>query len=259
MGRKHVKCVLEYHKEKYGTHIEIRDKTQNVRSDLKGKSDWDWVCYDAKTGNEVAVEVKKITREDLEAKSGAIYNVLHEIRVDLLGKLPGSFSLSASINDDYDFPFKKRPKNKQLFKKALSKAIMATASGLDVGETKDITSQVSKEIPFDIPLTVFFDLYRGVSKNSMLAVESPMVGGSPVPLEKFEQLISHANEQLRVAKNLGKTEKTFLVLIEERLNPTDPSEVAEAFKNIDSASYSAISHVYFIRGEEIAEIPLPTP
>ena len=254
MGRKHVKCVLEYHKEKYGTHIEIRDKTQNVRSDLKGKSDWDWVCYDAKTGNEVAVEVKKITREDLEAKSGAIYNVLHEIRVDLLGKLPGSFSLSASINDDYDFPFKKRPKNKQLFKKALSKAIMATASGLDVGETKDITPQVSKEIPFDIPLTVFFNLYRGVSKNSMLAVESPGVGGSPVPLENFEHLVLKANEQLKKAE----AEETLLVLVEEYLNPTEPSEVAEAFKNINSASYSNIRHVYFIRGKEVAEIPLPT-
>ena len=92
--KRRVQRVLDYHNEKHGTYITIRGKTQDVRPDLKGKSDWDWACYDTETGDEVAVEVKEITREDLEAKSEGIYNVLHKIRVGLLGKLPGS---SASL------------------------------------------------------------------------------------------------------------------------------------------------------------------
>ena len=73
MGREHVRRVLDYHNEKHGTHITIEDKTQDVRPNLKGKSDWDWVCYDK--DEEIAVEVKQITREDLEAKSEAIYKI----------------------------------------------------------------------------------------------------------------------------------------------------------------------------------------
>jgi hypothetical protein len=53
--------------------------------------------------------------------------------------------------------------------------------------------------------------------------------------------------------------ETLLVLVEEGYNPKDPPEIAEAFKNINPESYSEIKHVYFIRGKEVAEIPLPTP
>ncbi len=246
--------ALDYHNKKYGTHITIEGKTQDVRPDLKGKSDWDWVCHDTETGNKVAVEVKEITREGVEAKSEAIYNLLHEIRKSLQNELPGSFSLFVTINSDYDFPFKKQAKNKQLFKKALSKAIMATVLRLDVEQKEDITPQISKEIPFVLPITIFFDLYKINDKNSMLVLER-LVGGSPAKLKKFEQRVSGANKQLKVAN----VEETLLVFVEEGFNPTEPTEVAEAFKNINSASYSEIRHVYFIRGKEVAEIPLPTP
>ena len=65
------------------------------------------MCYDTETNDEVAVEVKEITREYVEAKSEAIYNLLHEVRENLQNNLPGSFSLFVAIDSDYDFPFKK--------------------------------------------------------------------------------------------------------------------------------------------------------
>jgi len=250
--RKRVQRVLDYHNKKYGTHIEIEGKSIVVHPRLKGQLNWDWVCYEAKTGDEIAVEVKQITREDLEAKSGAIYNVLHEIRVDLLGKLPGNFSLFVNIDEDYDFPFRKQPKNKQRFKKAVSELIIKVANKLNIGQKEDITNQIDEKLQFNFPVTVFFDLYKASNNGSTLVIER-LVGGSPVPLENFQQLISHANEQLKVAS----VEETLLVVVEEDLNPTEPSEVAEAFKNINSASYSNIRHVYFIRGGEVGEIPLP--
>ena len=58
--REHVHRVLNYHNQKYGTHITICGKTQDVRPDLKGQSDWDWVCCDKKTSYEVAIEVKRL-------------------------------------------------------------------------------------------------------------------------------------------------------------------------------------------------------
>ncbi len=256
--RKRVQRVLDYHNEKYGTHIGIEGKTQDVCPNLKGKSDWDWVCYDKGTGKEVAVEVKQITREDLEAKSEAIYKLLHEVRVGLLDKLPGSFVLFVNIDEDYDFPFRKQPGSKRRFKKVVSELVIKAANKLNIGQKEDLTSQIDEKLRFNFPVTVFFDLYKVGNDGSMLVIER-LVGGSPVPLENFQQLISHANGQLKVAKNLGKAEETFLVLIEEGLNPTDSLEVTEAFKSVDSASYSEIRHVYFVRGWGVTEIPLPTP
>ncbi len=252
--KRRVKHVLDYHNKKYGTHIDIRGKTQDIYPELKGKSDWDWVCYDTETDDECAVEVKEITKEQVEVKSEGIYKLLHEVREHLQNKLPGSFSLFVAIDSDYDFPFKKQAKNKQLFKKALSKAIMVTAHRLDAEQKEDITSQISEEIPFELPPTIFFDLYRSNDKNSILVIER-LVGISSSKLENFEHLVSHANEQLKKAE----AEETFLVLIEEGYNPTDPPKIEEALKSIDASSYSEIRHVYFIRGEEVAEIPLPIP
>ncbi len=258
--RERMQHVLDYHNKRYGTHITIKGKTQDVHPDLKGKSDWDWVCYDTETGEEAAIEVKQITREDVEAKAQGIYNLLHEVRISLSDELVGGFLLSVNLDDDYDFPFKKQPKNRQVFKDALSKAIREASQRLDVRETKDIKPQISERLPFKLPNIMFFDLSKVNDEDNILVLNT-MIGGfcpigfDKVELEKFEPLISHANGQLKKAN----VKETFLVLIEEGYRPTDPPEIAEAFKNINSASYSKIRHVYFVRGKEVAEIPLPTP
>lgn len=157
------------------------------------------------------------------------------------------------IDNNYDFPFKKQPKNKQAFKDILYEAIVEAAQRLNVGEKTDLQPKINERLPFELPHIMFFDLYKGNNKGNVLLLEL-LIGGSAFILENFEQMVSHANEQLKKAH----VKETFLILIEEGYNPKDPPEITDAFTNINPKSYSEIRHVYFIRGEKIAEISLPT-
>ena len=71
--RKRVQRTLDYHNMKYGTNITIKGKTRDVYPILRGESDWDWVCYDTKTGNEIALEVKRLMDEKLEKRQDIIH------------------------------------------------------------------------------------------------------------------------------------------------------------------------------------------
>ena len=86
--RKRVQRVLDYHNKKYKTHIAIKGRATDVYPYLKDQLNWDWVCYDIETGDEVAVEVKKLTDEKLEVRHNTIGDVLEEIKNDLSNKLP---------------------------------------------------------------------------------------------------------------------------------------------------------------------------
>ena len=78
-------------------------------------------------------------------------------------------------------------------------------------------------------------------------------GFDDTELNEFEGLVSQANTQLQKAN----VQDTFLLLIEVQRGK-EPPVIAEAFKKISPESYSEIRYVYFTRGTEVAEIPLPT-
>ena len=138
--REHVQRVLDYHNDKYGTHITIRGKTQEVRPDLKGKSDWDWVCYDNET-TEVAVEVKKLTEANLEATGHKTWQFLEEIRDNLQGKLPGTYHLFPDIPNGYDLPLRGQQDKTDLLD-LLCTIIYRTATKLQVGEEADLERKI---------------------------------------------------------------------------------------------------------------------
>ena len=174
--------------------------------------------------------------------------------------MPGHFLLSVNI-DDFQFPFRDKPDNRQMFKEIISLAVEKSAQRIEVGVTEDIKPQISDELPFELPNSMFFDLTKLGGEESVLYL-NPMIGSSwsigfdEIELEKFRQLVSHANLQLGVAN----TEETFLILIEEGYRPIDPPEIEEAFIQIEAESYSKIKHVYFVRGQtKPVEIPLPSP
>jgi len=258
--RKRVQRVLDYHNKKYRTHITIKGKSINVFPKLKGQLNWDWVCYDMETCDEIAMEIKRITEQKLEKKAKAIYNLLHEVRLSLLGLLTGEFLLSVNVPDDYSFPLRGQPQKKQILKDVISRAITEASQRLDVGETQDLAPHINERLPFELPNIMFFDFHKLNNEGNGLVL-NPMIGHSwsigfdEIELEKFEHLVSYANKQLEAAH----TDKTILILIEEGYRPIDPPEIAEAFANINAENYSEIRQVYFVRGEEITEIPLPTP
>ncbi|MBE9513268.1 MAG: hypothetical protein IMY77_04375 [Chloroflexi bacterium] len=256
--REHVQRVLDYHNEKYGTHIAIKDKTTEVYPHLEGQLNWDWVCYDTETGDEIAVEVKRITKQILEKKRKEICNLLDEVTSSLSNKLTGTFSLFVDTYKEYNFPFKKQPESRQTFKDILSETIIEVAQRLNVGETEDLKPEISERLLFMLPDIILLELKKLNNQGSVVKLHHGTTGCYSISfdeleLEKFEQLVSHANEQLKQSN----TKETFLVLIEERERPIDPPEIMQAFTNINAESYSEMRHVYFMRGGEVTEIPLP--
>ena len=259
--KKRVQRVLDHHNKEYGTHIAIKGKTTDIYPTLNGQMNWDWVCCDTETSGETALEVKKLTDEKLEVRHNTIGDVLEEIKNDLSNRLPGSFSLGISISpEDYYLPLRGQH-SKQKFKSVICEAIFKTAQTLKLEEERGLTPQIIRQLPFALPKSFFCALCKVSDKGSALYISSGITGSwSPRlnehELKNFEELISHANEQLKQATN---AKQTFLVIIEEGLRLTIPDTVAMALKQINPDSYSYINHIYYVSGEEVVEIPLPTP
>jgi hypothetical protein len=257
--KEHVQRVLDFHNKKYGTCIAIKGKTNDVYPQLRGQPNWDWVCYHVETGEKIAVEIKRLTAPKLEERGNIMWQLLKEVRDSLSDKLPGIFSLSVDIPKDYYLPFNQQ-ENRQEFKSVLSEAIYRTAQKLKLEETEDLKPQITKQLPFLLPDLFLCDLQKVNDEGNMLGLGSGFTGWwhrelDEHELEKFEQLVSHASEQLEKAN----VKETFLVIIDEGHRIACSDTVAEAFKRINHDSYSHINHVYYLSGEEIAEIPLPTP
>ncbi len=251
--------VLDCHNEKYKTHIAIRGRATGVYPCLKGQLNWDWVCYDTETGDEVAVEVKKLTDEKLEVRHNTIGDVLEEIKNDLSNKLPGTFLLGISISPRNSYLPLRGQQNRQKFKDVLCEAIFQTAQRLKLEEEQALTPQIIGQLPFALPDSFFCALRKFSDEGSALYKSSGVAGVWSLQLnedelKKFEELVSHANEQLKKAN----VKETFLVIIDEGLRVTHPSTIPDAFKSISHNSYSHIGHAYCVSGEEVTEIPLPT-
>ena len=259
--RKRVQHVLDCHNEKYKTHIVIRGRAIDVYPCLKGQLNWDWVCCDTETSDEIAVEIKKLTDEKLEVRHNTIGDVLEEIKNDLSNKLPGIFVLSIDISPrNYYLPLWGQ-QNKQKFKDVLCEAIFQTAQTLKLEEERSLTPQIIRQLPFALPESFFCALCKVSDKDSALYISSGVTGLwsrqlKEHELKNFEELVLHAHEQLKQATN---AKQTLLVVICEGLRLANPYTVTDAFKRINHDSYSQINHVYYVSGKKVVEIPYPTP
>ena len=262
--RERVQRVLNYHNKKYKIHIAIKGRATDVYPHLKEQKkqfNWDWVCHDTKTDDEIAVEVKRITDEKLEVSYNTIWDILYEVKNDLLNRLPGTFLLSIDIScKNYYLPIRGQ-QNKQRFKDILCEAIFQTAQKLKLEEDRGLIPQIREKLPFALPDSFSCGLIKVNDEGSMLQLGSS-VGGSWSPrlkkyeLKEFGKMVSHANEQLGQATN---AKRTILVIIEEGLRMAIPETVAVALEQINPDSYSQINHIYYVSGKKVEEIPLPTP
>jgi hypothetical protein len=258
--RKRVQRVLDYHNKKYGTRIKIKDRTTRVYPQLKGQINWDWVCYETETGEEIAaIEVKRLTDSELEGRRSILWQLLEEVRDSLndAKELPGTFVLSVEIPNYYPLPFKRE--NKQEFKNILYEVIRESAQRLKLREEKELITEISRLSSFRLDNVCFFTLTKLYNEGSLIS-QGFGIGGvwssrsfDDSELKEFEQLVSHANIQLKKAN----VKEAFLVIIEEGYRWKNPPAVEEAFKNMDSANYSDINRVYFVSGAKVVEISLP--
>ncbi|MFC1921569.1 hypothetical protein ACFLYQ_07590, partial [Chloroflexota bacterium] len=185
---------------------------------------------------------------------------VEEIKNDLLNTLPGTFILDISSPKIGYIPLGQA--NKQSFKEVLSSIIYQVAKTLKLEEQKNLTSQIIDQLSFSLPKSLTFALQKISNEGSALYKVSGVFGDWSLKLnedelEEFERLVFHANIQLQLAKEEFNAEVTFLIIIEEGQRITHHSTIPEALKVLNYDSYSYISHVYCITGEEVTEIPLP--
>jgi len=126
---------------------------------------------------------------------------------------------------------------------------------LKLGDEIDLAPQIQSQLSFKLPDLTFSTLHKLSNQGNAIYKSTGITGWGSIEfdepeLEEFELLVTHANEQLKLAK----VKETFLVIIEEGYRNKDPREIEEAFAKIEPESYSEIGHVYFVRGEEVAEI-----
>lgn len=261
--REHVQSVLDSHNKKYRTQIQIKDKTTKVYPHLEGQLNWDWVCYDTETGEEIVVECKSLTDQRLQQTGNITWQFLEEIRNNLPDKLPGTYRLFVNIPNGYYLPLKGYQNKKDLLD-LLCTTIHRTATKLQVGEEADLKRkirlllQIDKKIGKKFSMPNMFKLRKTSNDGSRLEFGFGQTywqsyDFEDAELNEFEGLVSQANTQLQIAN----VKDTFLVLIEVH-SAKEPQVIAGALKRINPNSYSEIKYVYFTGYGKAAEIPLPT-
>jgi len=261
--KQRVQRVLKYHNNQYGTNIMIKGKAEDIYPELKGQPNWDWVGHDTKSGEEIAIEVKKLTDFRLEERGSIIWGILEDIKDDLSNKLPGTFYIYIDIPKDYRLALNQ--KNKNILVETLQNAILVTAQRMGVGEKVDLRAKIEDELTSKLPNRFMCTLIKISEEDSKIGLGSGVTGFwsrelNKRELKQFRQLISHANnEQLRVAKEEFNVKEIFLVFICEGLRLANRYTLADAIKRINCDSYSRINHIYYVSGEKVVEIPLPTP
>ncbi len=204
--RDHVQRVLDFHNSKYGSHIKIKGKAIDVYPHLIGQPNWDWVCYDTETREEIAIEVKRITDPKIEEKSKIVWQLLGEIQHSLNESetLPGTFSLFLDIPQDYRLPFR-RSNNRQELRETIYEAVQEAAPKLKLGDEIDLVPQLQSGLSFKLPYLSLLTLHKTNDQGSAIIKSSGITGWGSIhfdetELEDFQLLVTHANEQLRKAK-----------------------------------------------------------
>ena len=259
--RNQVQDILDHHNSKYG--VQIKDRAAVIYPQLEDQPGWDWVCYDPKAGDEIALVIKGLTEEDPEEMGDIIRVVLGELEDSLAGKLTGTFSLDIEIPGDYCFPRKndKIQWNKiHEFRNLLASVIYDKAPTLRLEEQRDLTTQITNKLSFALPESFRCRLKKAGYEGSVLTISPEQIGYlapgyGATEIEEFEQLVSQANGQLRMA---GARQK-WLVLIEEGDRPVDSAAVAEGLARISPENRSEITRFYCLGGGEVVEIMLPSP
>jgi hypothetical protein len=260
--KRHVQSVLDFYNCKYDTHFVVLGKSTDIYPELIKQSnrhlDWDWVCTDPQTGNEFAVEVKRITDQKAEEKSHILWQLLTEVQNNLNNNrvLQGTFHLSSNFSMSFDLPFSKNNKNE--LKEVLYNIILEESQKLEVGKEIGLTSKVQRQLSFRLPELTLFILHKIDAQNSYLSKGSGIgtvgsINFDEEELEEFQRLLIHANMQLGTAN----PRNTLLVIIEEGFRHKDPDTITDAFSRISPEYYLNIDQVYFISGKEVAEIQLP--
>ena len=255
-----VQYVLNCHNDQYRTDMVIMGSCEDIYRELKGKTNWDWVCRDKTNGNEAAVEVKRLTKQKLEERKSILYQIGGELYKELSGELPGMFVLHMGIPEE---SIQLHRANKEQLKSVLTELICEVAQRLEVKGDEDLTQRVKDKLPYQLPEKCTFNINKYNDGKSYLGINPHYTRFCPVgrlegkEFDKFKKLIQGANEQLASATRRGILE-TILIIIEQGFSFAEADVIQETLKVLDPSDYSHIKRVYRVSGDEVQEILLPS-
>jgi hypothetical protein len=260
--REHAQRVVDFHNNKYGTQISrprrpSNRSTSNITKNMP--KNCDFICRDRLSRKGIAIEVKRLTNEQVEQKYNSIYETLTVVlkRITDLKTLPGTYLLSYDMNYSKVIFFNKINKKIE-FKEVISRVIPEVAKSMVLNEKKPILSLVQQQLSFQFKGLISLTLSKISDQGSLIGKGSGIIGSRSIlftetELVEFTELVSHANKQLTEAA----PRKTILVIINEGFRDKDPDIVMDAFTNIKADDYSNIDQVYLVSSEEVTEIQLP--
>ena len=142
----HVERVLSHHNSTYGANLVVEGRYESAYGHVKSGRKWDWVCRDSLTGLEAAVEVKKLTKEDLEEHHSILWHEIGDsLKNSLSGKLPGTFVLSIAMTGKRKLPVLRKATREKLVAH-LEEEIRSVAPDLKPGENYDFARQFKPEL-----------------------------------------------------------------------------------------------------------------
>lgn len=243
--KQYVQCVLDYHNKKYGRNISIVGWWEDVYARRPG-GHWDLVCHDETNGNEVAVEVKKLTIPQLEERAAILWAIPRQICTELSNELPGTFVLTVQIPEqNLDL----RGSNKLMFKKVIKEVISKVAQNLDATEEQNLTEELKHRLPGIFPQDCNFVLKKLGNHGSRLSLLSGRTWLAPTKklegdeFAEFRKLIQKANTQLAEVQKKEISE-TFLILVEIGHSGADADVLQNTLSCLDPTDYSYIKCIY---------------
>ena len=250
-----VERVLSHHNSNYRTNIVILGRCEDIYPDLKGKTNWDWVCID-ETDIKVAVEVKRLTIPELEKRKSVLHQIGKELSNELSGKLSGTFILHIGIPEK---TINLEGANKEKLTNTLQELICEATKRLGIKGEEELTRCLKNKLPYQLPNECTFSVSKHNNEGSYISVSPHYVGWGPVgrlegnEFEEFKRLIQSANRQLASAKEKGISD-TILIIVEQGFSFAEADVIQETLKVLNLLDYKDIKYIYRISGNEVQEI-----
>lgn len=249
--KNHLKKVLSYHNETYGTHFALQNRCKDLFPELAASQRWDWVCLDSNTNIQAAIEVKRITKESKHRE----YNVLEktvcsQLESTLSKQLRGTYRLLISTDAQV---LNLQGNTIGHLSDVLSEIVQEEAPKCEVGRSHDLSDLLQERLPEILPPDVIVELSKIKNETSILVVELMTGGSAPSGklegqyLDEFKRLIKHANQQLHEAKNVG-LPTAFLVLLDLMyFLMAEPDVIQSTYHEIEPDDRDNIDYAYYVQ------------
>ena len=240
--RHFVEAIIQHHNSTYSTHIILKGRCESFYPTLAGDQRWDWVCMDDAASTEIAIEVKRLMKENLKEREALLwYEIGIPLQDSLYGKLSGTFALQLGMKEG-KLPLKGKKKTELL--SALESEIIKVATDSEFSGSYQLAEEFTSELRAGLSVSLtkvsnsnselrprlHFEYWKNILKDKELQVN-------------LKKLVRNADRQLGIARNMGIRE-TFLIVIMDEYGHASVQELQDVLGGLDPSAHSNIHFCY---------------